>query len=202
MDIHVRTLRDKQEYSDINGVAEKLGISSANWSLFGVIWDSGKVLAHKMYEYNTNGLKILEVGCGIGLASLVLNHQMMDITATDYHPEVDNFLKKNTELNNDREIPFICTNWADDTNKLGKFDLIIGSDVLYERNHVLILANFIQNHSNEACKVILVDPGRGHHAKFSKEMINLGFSHKQEKTKIASYLPENYHGQILYYSKI
>lgn len=31
LDIHLRTLRDKQQFSDRHQVAEKLGISSASW---------------------------------------------------------------------------------------------------------------------------------------------------------------------------
>ncbi len=37
-DIHLRTLKDKQQFSDKDKKAEDLGISSATWSLFGVIW--------------------------------------------------------------------------------------------------------------------------------------------------------------------
>lgn len=36
MDIHLRSLRNHQEFSDQLGEAESLGISSANWSLFGL----------------------------------------------------------------------------------------------------------------------------------------------------------------------
>ena len=36
--------------------------------------------------------RILEVGCGIGLSSLILNRLNADITATDYHPEAEKFL--------------------------------------------------------------------------------------------------------------
>lgn len=86
LDIHLRTLRDNQQFSDDEGEAEALGISSAFWPLFGIVWDSGNVLAHLMVEYEIVGLRILEVGCGIALASLVLNHRLADITATDYHP--------------------------------------------------------------------------------------------------------------------
>lgn len=91
-DIHVRTLRDRQQFSYAYDVASKLGISSANWSLFGIIWASEEILSHLMYDYEIKGNRILEVGCGIALASLVLNHRLADITATDYHPEVENFL--------------------------------------------------------------------------------------------------------------
>ena len=83
-DIHVRTLRDRQQFSDDEGHAEKLGISSATWPLFGVVWDSSQVLAHMMFEHDIDGKRILEVGCGIALTSLVLNHRHADITATDY----------------------------------------------------------------------------------------------------------------------
>lgn len=31
LDIHVRTLRNNQEFEDLDGEAEKLGISSAIW---------------------------------------------------------------------------------------------------------------------------------------------------------------------------
>ena len=40
-----------------------------------------------MFEFEIAGKRILEVGCGIGLASLVLNHRPGDITATDHHPQ-------------------------------------------------------------------------------------------------------------------
>jgi predicted nicotinamide N-methyase len=187
-DIHVRTLRDRQQFSDLGGIASKLGISSATWPLFGVIWDSGKILAHLMYDYDGKGLRILEVGCGIGLASLVLNHRLMDITATDYHPEAENFLRENVALNHDQDIPFVCTGWGDEISELGEFDLIIGSDLLYEREHVALLAGFIEQHSKETCHVILVDPGRGHHAPFSKKMLGLGYTHQQEKPDHVDYL--------------
>ena len=40
-DIHVRSLRDNQQFSDDDDIALKLGISSATWPLFGVVWASG-----------------------------------------------------------------------------------------------------------------------------------------------------------------
>ena len=133
-DIHVRTLRDRQQFADDEGIAAGLGISSAIWPYFGVIWDSGRVLAHIMYEYEAGGKRILEIGCGIGLASLVLNQRRMDITATDYNPEAGSFLEENVALNGGRPIPFVRIGWEDDEHgSLGRFDLIIGSDLLYER---------------------------------------------------------------------
>ncbi len=78
-------LRDVLQFEDPDGVAGKLGISSAAWPIFGVIWPSGEVLANLMLDYQIKGKRVLEVGCGIALASLVLNQRDADITATDHH---------------------------------------------------------------------------------------------------------------------
>ena len=201
VDIHVRTLRDNQQYSDVNGIAEKLGISSATWPLFGIVWDSSLVLAHFMFDFDIMGKRILEVGCGIGLASLLLNSRLADITATDYHPEVENFLLKNIKLNQGKCIPFIRTGWEDEESALGKFDIIIGSDLLYERGHAALLSKFIDQHAKKNCEVIVVDPGRGNHAKFSKNMIKLGYSHSQSRPVNTEYLPQLFKGQILRYDR-
>lgn len=201
VDIHLRTLRDNQQFSDDEGVAEALGISSASWPLFGIVWPSGEVLAHHMATFEIEGKRILEVGCGIGLSSLVLNERHADITATDYHPEVGNFLQHNTELNQGRDIPFTRTGWADVDSDLGEFDLIIGSDLLYEQEHVELLTAFIERHAHDRCEVVLVDPGRGHHARFSKKMVELGYSHDQQRPDDTDYLTKPFKGQILSYSR-
>jgi predicted nicotinamide N-methyase len=198
-DIHVRTLRDTQQYYDTDDMAHNLGISSASWPLFGVIWDSSKILAHLMSDFDIAGKRILEVGCGIGLASLVLNHRSANITATDYHPEAERFMSENTRINNDNLIPFIRTGWGDFDDTLGEFDLIIGSDLLYERDHINLLAGFIDRHTKRSCEVIIVDPGRGNHSHFSKKMVTLDFSHTQSKPLNTTYLTQAFKGQLLRY---
>ncbi|MDD5717668.1 MAG: methyltransferase domain-containing protein [Sulfuricurvum sp.] len=200
-DIHVRTLRDTQQYHDTDNMAEKLGISSASWPLFGVIWDSSKILAHLMSDFDIAGKRILEVGCGIGLASLVLNQRSADITATDYHPEAERFMDENVRINNDRHIPFIRAGWEDVNDTLGEFDLIIGSDLLYERDHAALLADFIDRHTKQTCEVIIIDPGRGNHANFSKKMVSLAFTHSQSKPLHTDYLTLPFKGQMLRYKR-
>lgn len=187
VDIHLKTLRDNQEYNDPLGEAEALGISSAQWPLFGVLWDSGKVLALVMEEYKVEGKRILEIGCGMALSSLLLNSRHADITATDYHPEAGGFLLDNVRLNQGRNIPFLRTDWETITDGLGVFDMLIGADLLYEHSHIELLSQFIERHAKPRCEVVLVDPGRGNHAAFSKRMVKLGYVHSQElvsKTQI------------------
>lgn len=199
LDIHVRTLRDRQQFRDPDRVAEDLGISSAAWPLFGIVWASSEVLAQLMTDFDIGDRRILEVGCGIGLASLVLNQRSADITATDHHPEAGDFLRRNAQLNDGREIPFTRTGWGDSDSGLGRFDLIIGSDLLYEHAHVALLADFIDRHARPHCEVIIVDPGRGHHARFSKRMVSLGYAHSQRRPEHADEQRQAFSGQILRY---
>ncbi|WP_428025369.1 class I SAM-dependent methyltransferase [Arcobacter sp.] len=202
MDIHVKTLKDKQQYDKKCDENPTFGISSANWSLFGVIWPSARILATLMNNYNIENKRILEVGCGIALSSLVLNQRNANITTTDFNPEVEVFLTENTRINDGNKIPFECANWANDDDTLGKFDLIIASDVLYEKFHLEDLSRFLNEHTNKTCEIIIVDPGRGNHAKFSKMMVALGYVHSQsEPLDTSKYLDEDFSGQIIKYMK-
>jgi predicted nicotinamide N-methyase len=201
LDIHLCTLRDKQEFDDPTGIAEALGISSASWPLFGVIWPSSMVLAHFISDYSTASKRILEIGCGMALSSLLLNKLCADITATDYHPETGKFLQRNTLLNNDHPIAYERVDWASGHDTLGLFDLIIGSDLLYEEQHVALLANFIENHSKPTCEVVLVDPGRGRKNKLSAKMIEFGYTSSHQKPKHTDYLEQEFKGHILKFER-
>jgi len=201
-DIHVQTLRDRQQFSDSGSAdAEKVGVSPASWSLFGVIWDSSQILAQLMFEHDIAGKRILEVGCGIALTSLMLNQRNADITASDYNPVAGEFLATNVKLNDGAAIPFFRADWAAHNVELGQFDLIIGSDILYEPNHAELLSGFIERHARSGCEVILVDPGRGNHPRFSKKMVALGYSHSQAKPTIVSEQSKTFRGQILRYQR-
>jgi len=201
LDLHLRTLRDNQQFSDRDGVAAGLGISSATWPLFGILWPAGRVLAEHMLDYDIAGKRILEVGCGVALSSLLLNQRQADITATDYHPDAERFLRENVRINRAPAIPFVRTGWADDDSSLGSFDLIIGSDLLYEQDHAALLSGFIDQHAKPHCQVILVDPGRGNHARFSKLMVTRGYQHSQRPPAHTDYLDQPFKGQLLSYQR-
>lgn len=200
-DIHLRTLRDTQQYPDDAGIAESPGISSANWSLFGVVWGSGRILAQLMCNQAVEGKRVLEVGCGIGLASLVLNRRSADITATDHHPEAQAFLAENVRINQGRPIPFARAGWADADCGIGTFDLVIGSDLLYESGHAELLAAFIERHARPSCDVVMVDPGRGHHARFSRCMASLGYLHAAASPGDDTFADASFRGRVLRYTR-
>lgn len=200
-DIHLRTLRDSQQYSDPEGEALAMGISSANWALFGIVWDSSQVLATLMTDFNIEGKRILELGCGMALSSLLLNRRGGDITATDYHPEAGPFLRANTALNRDADIPFFRSGWDQANSTHGRFDLIIGSDILYESFNLQPLARFIQDHARSTCEVVIVDPGRKQQGSFSKHMSPYGFTLQREKPGQVTGTVKPFTGSILKYNR-
>lgn len=147
------------------------------WPLFGQMWPMGKILARAMLDESLVGKRILEVGCGIGLPSLVVKHLGGDITASDYHPLAQSFLLENTILNALAPIDFQSSDWNAIDLTLGKFDLIIGSDILYEPEHIEMLSAFIDSHTNPRVDIVIVDPGRGSHRAFARAMEQLGYKH-------------------------
>lgn len=201
IDIHLCTLRNKQEFYDPESIAEELGICSASWPIFGIVWPSSLVLAHYLLDYDTDSKRVLEVGCGMALSSLLLNKQNADITATDYHPEVEAFLERNVSLNGDNSIAFEQVNWAENNDNLGLFDLIIGSDLLYDDTHIELLANFIEKHSKPKCEVIVVDPGRGRKNKLSSRMIDFGFTSNHLKPTHTDFLDQDFKGHIMKFER-
>jgi len=195
-------LKDRQQFQDDSGNAQRLGISSAQWPIFGMVWDSGLILAYLMSKYDFKDKRILEVGCGLALASHLLNQRKANITATDYHPEVEGFLLENTRINKGEKIPFTRTSWTDEISNLGQFDLIIGSDLIYERDHPNDLGNFICQHVSAHADVIIINPGRAHFNKFTRFMQSRGFTHSTQNAQ--EIMPEDHAesgGQINFYKK-
>lgn len=171
----LRVLSDNQQFSDPDGHGDRLGISSAQWSLFGQVWPVGILLAEVMDTAEMTGKRILELGCGIGLPSLVLQRRGADVVASDIHPLAEPFLAYNSALNGLPSVHFRQLDWEEPLPSLGDFDKIIGSDLLYERDHPEALAAVIERHARPQAEVVLTDAGRGHTSAFSREMEALGF---------------------------
>jgi predicted nicotinamide N-methyase len=160
-----------------------------------------KILARAMLHQPFQGKRILEIGCGIALPSIVLKHLGGDITASDYHPLAQPFLIENASLNSLDPIHFKPGDWNAENTNLGQFDLIIGSDVLYEPQHIELLSSFINDHSSSQVDVVIVDPGRGSHRAFAREMERLEYLHTW--TDLTDYPIEGIKpkGLILYFSR-
>lgn len=202
LDIHLRTLRDLNQYADDRGNAERAGIPSASWPFFGVVWASSRVLANRMLRFDTGGRRILEVGCGIGLTSLMLQYRNADISATDRHPEVAGFLEFNARLNNLDPIPYFQCDWKHTEDQPDKFDLNLGSDLVYEPGHAELLSGFIDRHARRRCEVLTVGPGRREQARFNRCMVEHGYHHWQEAAEDTRYLAEPFRGRIQRFQRV
>ena len=120
--LKLRTLKNKQQYYDPAGVAENMGISSANWSLFGVLWQSAIVLANCMESMNLERNTVLELGCGIALPGMIACKRGGNITVSDYHPLAQSFLDKNVELNRLDAIKYATGDWRKPITQIGSPD--------------------------------------------------------------------------------
>jgi 2-polyprenyl-3-methyl-5-hydroxy-6-metoxy-1,4-benzoquinol methylase len=194
-DLQMRSLLDRQQFHDPGGDAEALGISSATWPLFGLLWPTGRVLAHAMVSFEIKGRRILELGCGLALASLVIHRRGGNITASDCHPLTEAFLLENLRLNDLPAMKYQTGLWDRRNPALGRFDLIIGSDLLYDRDQPQSLSQFIDRHSGSDVEVMIGDPDRANHGSFSRKMGVLGYSHTQTRV---SALPDGvaYKGRL------
>ena len=197
----IRALSDKQQFADPTGAAERAGISSSLWSLFGQIWPAGRVLAEAMSTCDITGKRILELGCGLGLSSLVLQRRGADIVASDHHPLAQSFLAHNAVLNDLPEVTYHDLPWAAPDITLGQFDLIIGSDILYERDHAAQIAAMIGRHALPVAQVLITDPGRGNSAPLTRALIAQGFDATEHRSSFGEGDTAPFRGRLLSYCR-
>jgi len=197
----VHSLLDNQQFSDPDGEAEQHGISSSMWPIAGLIWASGYALARHVADMDLDGLRILEVGCGIGLASLVARQRGADISATDRHPLAGALLARNAEANALGPINFDRADWVHPTGPTGGFDLVIASDLLYERQHAAELSGFIDHHAAPDGQVVMMAPQRGERGRFERAMVERGFEGARERAKPTVFEGATYAGMLMTFER-
>lgn len=130
---------------------------------FGVVWPAARALSAHVARMSgwLKGKKVLEVGCGLALPSLVAAKAGARVTATDFHRDVPEFLERNLK-HNDVSVEFINLDWRKtaEVKALGKFDFIIGSDIAYEAGQADFLATTLATLCHKESHIVLADPGR------------------------------------------
>jgi predicted nicotinamide N-methyase len=215
-DLQIRSLLDRQQFHDPHDHAAGLGISSATWPLFGLAWPSGIALAVRLAQRPVRaGERIVELGCGLALPSLVGHRRGAEITASDCHPMASTFLRANLRLNGLPPMDYRHGQWNVPARERersalrrgsvlrGRFDLVIGSDLLYERDTSGGLARYIALHALPQAQVWIVDPDRSNRAAFHRHMADLGFARRAEErldSTAAAGVPA-YKGRLITYAR-
>ncbi|MEO7431290.1 MAG: methyltransferase domain-containing protein [Dokdonella sp.] len=200
-DYRIRALSDLQQFADPDQHAERAGISSAQWALFGQVWPAARMLAEAMSRHAIAGKRILEIGCGLGLASLVLQCRGADVVASDYHPLAEVFLAYNCALNELPAVSYRELQWSVPNETLGRFDLIIGSDILYERDHSSLLAALVSRHASELAEVLISDPGRGNSGPLTRALAAQGFDVSEQRGPMGTNDTPPFRGRLLSYRR-
>src|SRR4051812_9043382 len=123
-----------------------------------VLWRSGVALAHELAGAELSGRRVVELGCGLGLPSLVAARAGADVLATDADGEALELLQRNAR-ENELSVATQRVEWAEAEHLVarGPFEIILAADVLYERASVAPLLSLLSRLGGE---VWLADPGR------------------------------------------
>jgi predicted nicotinamide N-methyase len=132
-----------------------------------VLWRSGVALARELDGEELGGLRVVELGCGLAVPSIVAARAGAEVLATDSDSDALELVIQNARAN-DVELATATIDWAepDELIKRGPFDLALAADVLYERANVALLLKLLPQLAPEAR---LADPGRPAAAAFLEQ---------------------------------
>ena len=95
------------------------------------LWPAATALAEALPD--VEGVRVVELGCGLGLPSLIAAARGATVTATDWSADAIELLSANAARNDLRlsaEVRDWRVAWPD------RFDLVLAADVLYEHRNV------------------------------------------------------------------
>jgi len=122
------------------------------------LWPSARALARRIGTRALRGARVLELGCGLGLPSIAAALAGGRVLATDWSPAAIAFAERNAQANG-AQMETAVVSWADpdELSARGPWDLVIGSDLLYEARNVGLVLDVLDRVADHA---IIADPGR------------------------------------------
>jgi predicted nicotinamide N-methyase len=128
------------------------------------LWPSGVALARHVAARELRGLRVVELGCGLGLPALAAALGGADVLATDWAEDAIDLLRQNAERNG-LLLRVGRVRWSEPELLLraAPWDLVLGADLLYEARNAEQLAGLLPRLGGE---VLLAEPGRPYAKEF------------------------------------
>lgn len=124
------------------------------------LWPAARLLASTALESNGNGKSLLELGCGLGLATCGAVRAGYQVTSTDYYEDALHVARFNSWRINGIEPNVRMVDWRNLPADLGKFDIVMAADVLYEPPYGTLVAAAISATLAPGGEAWIADPGR------------------------------------------
>jgi predicted nicotinamide N-methyase len=123
-------------------------------------WASGTALARAVAAEDLTGLRVLELGCGIGMPAVAAARAGATVLATDASPEAVVYAAHNMALN-DLEGDVAVADWRDlPVLDEPAWDLVLAADVLYRQENHESLLRLLPDLVAPGGEAWIADPGR------------------------------------------
>ena len=124
------------------------------------LWPSAQILGNEVAIMRFRGQRVLELGCGLGVVAIGAVLAGAEVTATDYYDDALLFAQLNVAETTGKAIATRMVDWVSMPEDLGKFDVVLASDVLYEHRYASMVADAIATTLVRGGEAIVADPGR------------------------------------------
>jgi Rrf2 family protein len=149
------------------------------------LWPSAVALARYLAERDLRSKRVIELGCGVGLPTILALAQGADVLATDHYEAALDFTAHNACTNLDQEPEVSALDWREpDIEGMGIFDLVLAADVLYERKNAVALADLVPQLLAPGGEAIFADPRRDEAPVFLDAMERYAFEDATEEITI------------------
>jgi len=126
-----------------------------DFPLWAKIWKASWVLSGYLAELPPDvNQRLLEIGAGVGLVSIVATTFGHQITMTEYNSDALNFARANACLNNCPDLPIKKLDWNHPRIK-DQFDLIVAAEVIYDEASFPPLIRLFKSNLKPGGEIIL-----------------------------------------------
>ncbi len=141
------------------------------------LWASSVALAEWcLTAARLRGKRVLELGCGLGLAGIAAARAGATVVLTDYEEDALLFARYNALRNVPDSAPRVLLfDWRRPRIS-EEFDLVLGADILYERRHFLPLLEAFRVLLAPGGAVVMTDPDRSTGESFAQLAQERGYS--------------------------